>query len=318
MKKKTIEKVLKGVFNSWVKSIKDESLKRLVKRDTIITGGSIVSLLTDEKVNDFDLYFKTLKTTEAVAKYYVERYLNIKKKSNEGISTPISVKVEEDRVRIVVKSSGIDAITSDDEGYRYFEGLEPGSEEQAEFLGSAFDPDHPESETFVETALNIAEHKQKCEKYDPVMLTDNAISLKGDIQLIIRFYGDADEIHENYDFVHCTNYWESDTGKLHLRKVALESILTKELIYTGSLYPICSMIRARKFIRRGWSINAGQYLKMAFQINELILKDVNVLREQLIGVDVAYFRQLLSMIETGREGEIDAIYISELVDRLHE
>ena len=34
------------------------------------------------------------------------------------------------------------------------------------------------------------------------------------------------------------------------------------------------MIRTRKFLKRGWHINAGQYLKMCFQISELDLSDI--------------------------------------------
>ena len=48
-------------------------------------------------------------------------------------------------------------------------------------------------------------------------------------------------------------------------------LLARQLVYQGSKYPICSMIRTRKFLQRGWHINAGQYLKMAFQVSELDL-----------------------------------------------
>ena len=61
----------------------------------------------------------------------------------------------------------------------------------------------------------------------------------------------------------------------------------------GSKYPLCSIIRTRKFIQRGYTINAGQYLKMAMQLNELDLKDVSVLQDQLIGVDSAYFDMVI-------------------------
>ena len=56
---------------------------------------------------------------------------------------------------------------------------------------------------------------------------------------------DPAKIHENYDYIHCMNYWTYETG-LVLRGDALESILTKQLAYKGSLYPLCSIFRARK------------------------------------------------------------------------
>src|SRR3546814_2527635 len=87
----------------------------------------------------------------------------------------------------------------------------------------------------------------------------------------MRFYGEADAIHENDDVVHCTNDWTSKDANLTLRQPALESLLCKELRYVGSKYPVCSVIRLRKFIRRGWVINAGQILKMMMQVSELDL-----------------------------------------------
>lgn len=89
-------------------------------------------------------------------------------------------------------------------------------------------------------------------------MSTNAITLSHRLQIVNRFYGKPDEIHDNYDFVHCTNYWTSWDSELVLRPAALEALLTRELRYVGSKYPVCSLIRVRKFTARGWSINAGQ------------------------------------------------------------
>lgn len=140
------------------------------------------------------------------------------------------------------------------------------------------------------------------------------------IQLVIRFYGEPDKIHENYDFVHCTNYWISKTGELVLRQEALEAILNKELKYVGSKYPLCSIIRTRKFINRGWTINAGQYLKMCMQLNQLDLKDIKVLEDQLVGVDSGYFSVLIDVLQKKKESEkdweIDNSYVAAIVDKI--
>jgi len=158
------------------------------------------------------------------------------------------------------------------------------------------------------------------EKYYAKFITSNAISLSNKVQLVIRLYGNADEIHENYDFQHVTNYWESGNGRLTLRQEALESLLARELIYQGSLYPLCSIIRTRKFIKRGWHINAGQYLKMCFQVSQLDLKDVKVLEEQLIGVDTTYFSWLIDRmkddLEKNKIEKIDSNYVCKIVDEI--
>src|SRR3546814_2858608 len=84
--------------------------------------------------------------------------------------------------------------------------------------------------------------------------------------------------------------WSSDVCSSDL----LESLLCKELRYVGSKYPVCSVIRLRKLIRRGWVINAGQILKMMMQVSELDLTNPAVLQDQLTGVDSAYFIELMS------------------------
>ena len=56
-----------------------------------------------------------------------------------------------------------------------------------------------------------------------------------------------------------------------------------------------------KYLERGYHINAGQYVKMCFQLNELDLKDVKVLEDQLTGVDTAYFKMMVDAIQKHME-----------------
>ena len=72
MQAKTIKKVLAEKINEWLNTITDESVRKLAKENTIVTGGSIVSMLLSEPVNDYDIYFKTKESCKAVAEYYVE------------------------------------------------------------------------------------------------------------------------------------------------------------------------------------------------------------------------------------------------------
>jgi hypothetical protein len=132
------------------------------------------------------------------------------------------------------------------------------------------------------------------------------------VQVIFRFTGPPEEIHHNFDFVHCTN-WYAD-GELHLNQAALEAILSKELQYIGSLYPICSVFRIKKFLQRGWTITAGTMLKISWDISELDLSQREVLQEQLVGMDAAYFHQVIALL---REGDtIDRTYLYELINRV--
>lgn len=167
---------------------------------------------------------------------------------------------------------------------------------------------------------NLTENKEEKPKYRPVYLTSNAITLSDKIQIIIRFYGEVEEIHKNYDFAHCTCAWSSWDNNIVLPIKALECIINKELYYIGSKYPLCSIIRSRKFLNRGYTINAGQYLKMCLQLNELDLHNIEVLKDQLTGVDSAYFnmaiKEISKRIENDSEWKIDNSYLFEVINRI--
>lgn len=293
MKAKTIKSVLQKKHNDFVASIKDEEVRKLVEKNSIITGGAIVSLLQNEKVNDFDYYFTNKETVLKVAKYFVDQF-------NREKDHKVTVIEEDDRVKIMVRSKGIAGEPQDYES----------------------DENELEAATlFVNDDSSVDELKdQENPKYCPVFLSTNAISLTGKIQLVMRFYGDADQIHENYDFVHATCFWRSEDNFLSLPREALEAIITKELIYVGSKYPLCSIFRTKKFIKRGWHINAGQYIKMALQLNKMDLLDIKVLEDQLTGVDSAYFMKVIQNIKDKQEDnpdfKLDNNYLFEVINRI--
>jgi hypothetical protein len=320
MKTKTINSVINKKFDEWLASIQDEEVRKVVNKNTVLTGGSIASMLLREKVNDFDFYFRNIETAAAVADYYLAQFRKNPPPSFKGgkeVQMWVEVEAEQEtnlpgepllgvlkqvtpgRVRIHIKSAGIAGEESSKTSYEYFESAPP--EDAGEY---------------VERTLEVKKDMEEKPDYRPVFLTSNAISLSGDVQLILRFYGEPAQIHENYDYVHATNYWTSWDRKVTLRPEALECLLTKELRYIGSKYPICSLIRARKFIQREWTINAGQFLKIAFQVNELDMNDYKVLEEQLVGMDVAYFGQVLAALREKDPEKINKAYLTEIIDRI--
>lgn len=323
MKTKTIQKIISNKFNEWIESIDDTNVQELVKANTIISGGCIPSMLLKEQVNDFDVYFTNKETVKSVAEYYVKQFTKDHGEVQifvfDGDNPPKGDEIgsnsliEPGRIKIYIKSAGVASETKDD-GYQYFESRP--EEEAEDYINDVVDALKNEE-------LKTDTYNAK-PKYRPVFISANAITLSNKIQIVIRFYGDPDVIHQHYDYVHCTSYWLSSTGKLYLKPAAIEAILTKELVYVGSKYPLCSIIRTRKFIKRGWSINAGQYLKMCFQLSKLDLTDIRTLEEQLTGVDAAYFAQLINGLknheekqkEEGKEFKLEYGYLSTIIDKI--
>ena len=317
MKRKTINAVITKKFEEWAASIEDEEVKKLVKKNTVITGGCIASMINNEKVSDFDVYFTNQETVIAVAKYYIRKFQEmkpdgpeIKLYTNEDLANPDSepskefaktenrdeeladfyelnsLNKEDGRVIIFIRSSGIASETEID--------LEDCENPLDEGVASTCDSDKP--------------------KYRPVFFSSNAITLSDKIQIVTRFYGDAEQIHSNFDYIHATNYWASAEGKVVFGIEAYEACHNKELIYVGSKYPVCSLFRMRKFISRGFTITAGEILKIAMNINEFDLKDVRVLRDQLIGVDSAYFNNLIAKIKGKKD--IDRHYLTAIINKM--
>lgn len=296
MKRKTINKVIEKKIENWAASVDDSGIARIIRNKTVVTGGCIASMLLREKVNDFDVYFQDRDSLIAVVNYYKDKWLA---DNPQYVGREVRVNLDEEtgRVSLYIKSTGV------------LESNEKSKEETEEAEEYLLDDliDDGQSEERV---------KEEKPRYRPLFLTSNAITLSDKIQIVIRFYGDPKEIHENYDFVHCTNYWTNQDGVV-LNQAALESLLTKELYYCGSKYPVCSIIRSRKFINRGWTINAGQYLKMVLQANELNLKDPQVLQDQLVGVDAAFFYRVLETLEKRDTGtEVTVPYLVEIINRI--
>jgi hypothetical protein len=309
MKKKTINAIICKKFDDWVAHIEDDSVKKLIVQHSIITGGCIASMLLKEKINDFDVYFTNKETVKAVAEYYVKEFNEknaqsgyvldgaVENDNNINQSGGVALNMTSDRIKIIFESNGVvkeeGAITDEDE-----------------------------LEGWLDSKPEVSEETKP--KYRPIYLSCNAITLSNGIQIVIRFYGEPDIIHDNYDFVHCTNYWASKERSVILKQSALESLLAKELVYIGSKYPLASVIRTRKFINRGFTINAGQYLKMAFQISKLDLTDISILEDQLVGVDVAYFSTLIDALqkhsekqkEENKEFKLDYSYLASIVDKI--
>jgi hypothetical protein len=332
-KSSTIKKDLRRKIDDWLETIEDTEVRAMAKRDTIVTGGAIASMLDGQKVNDYDVYFKTMETTVAVATYYVNQFNKEKGKLKSIVKSynpvvkvfdAVNIKgIQEKRVGVFIKSAGIAGET--EEAYNYFE-MRPESEADDFIDGMSADDRAIEevigqemlNDDVVSSAVDLAnDMKPQKKKYRPIFMSENAITLSDKIQIVTRFFGSPEEIHNNYDYAHAMCYYERGTDNLVLKPEALECILSKTLIYRGSLYPIASIFRVRKFLERGWRITAGQLMKIMFQISALDLSDKQVLREQLVGVDQMYMHQLINALKEA-EGRIDETYLMKVIDEIFE
>lgn len=282
MQVKTIKKVLINKMDEWLMSIDDEKLRVEVKDNILVSGGSITSMLLNEPVNDYDVYIQDMDVLIRLADYYCPN------------------KVLDGRLKDkYLKDFNINEYSKDSEMGVRLNTLKPNQVKlNIESVG-----------------ITPIVKEDSDEKYQVSFLSQNAISLTGDLQIVLRFNGDNEQIHKTFDFMHATNFFTFKDGLVTNIK-ALESIISKTLFYQGSLYPLTSIIRMKKFIKRGWNIGAGEILKIMFQISELDLKDPQILEEQLIGVDIAYFGTLIDVLRGVKRETITSQYLSALIDKI--
>lgn len=114
--------------------------------------------------------------------------------------------------------------------------------------------------------------------------TQNGYTLNFDgtiIQLVTRFTGPPERVFKSFDFEHCKAFYDYATGELVYNE---ELIMSKKLVYTGEdNYPLNTMKRLVKFIRRGYDIDNESVLALAKKLSAMDLEDETVLKEQLIG-----------------------------------
>ncbi len=292
MKTKTITKIISKKLNEWLETITDMILRDDVKDQLLVSGGSIASMLLKTPVNDFDIYIKDMEVLLKLAKYYCKG------------------KVLDGRKRDEYLKNRFPNIPND--GYIEIDG------EKEKYVAEEYVRISNLKKDQVKLDINGAGQRIEQDeeaKYVPVFLSQNAISLKNDIQIVLRFHGSPEQIHETFDYIHATNYFTFKDG-LVLNKEALESLITKNLVYQGSLYPVTSIIRMKKFIGRGFTMNAGEVLKVLFQVSALDLTDIEVLEEQLIGVDVAYFSTLIEALRGVEKEKMTPAYMNTMIDRI--
>jgi hypothetical protein len=305
MQIKTIERSIKVKLEEWLNTITDETLRKDVKENLLLSGGSITSMFLNEPVNDYDIYLMDIDVCKRIAQYYIQAISGITildgrekeklvaefNKMYEGINN-----LGEGKFGIDLNNSHAISLRNlkDDQIKLYFEGAKGGLK------------------------VNESVETEKL-NYTPLYFSPNAISLSHNIQIVLRFWGTAEEIHKTFDYIHATNYFTFKEGFVR-NLAAVESILTKQLKYQGSYYPVTSIIRAKKFLKRGFNINAGELLKIMFQISTLDLSNPDVLEEQLIGVDVAYFDLIITALrnkfESDKDFKLSTEYFNALIDRI--
>ena len=85
---------------------------------------------------------------------------------------------------------------------------------------------------------------------DGKWITENAVTLKNHLQLIIKHYGSPEEIRKTFDFVHCMPYYDLWDDRLYISRRQYDCCVNKILEINNSTN--LTTWRENKFKERGY------------------------------------------------------------------
>lgn len=158
--------------------------------------------------------------------------------------------------------------------------------------------------------------------------TSNAITYKNEngpnIQLIIHPLMMLDDVHDlinSFDYTICMGAYDFSEDEFILHDRFLEHLARKELYYNiKARYPIASLFRLHKFLKRGYTISGIEIIKLGLSINNINISDNRKLSEHINGIDVSILQDLCNCLNNTEEYNfekfIDFIdqYTSEKLD----
>lgn len=125
-------------------------------------------------------------------------------------------------------------------------------------------------------------------------------------QLIVLpdLFGDPKTIFGYYDFTVCmAAYQFFEDGKNEgfvFGDDFFKHIGQRRLVFhTGTMFPICSMLRVMKYIKKGFFITGMEILKIGLSIHSLKIETYADLRRQLQGIDTAFLADLTTQMKPG-------------------
>jgi hypothetical protein len=77
MQTKTIQKVITKKLEEWLSTIDNEYLVKKLRKNILVSGGSITSMLLNEEVNDYDIYINDMDVLKSLVQYYIEPFSDI-------------------------------------------------------------------------------------------------------------------------------------------------------------------------------------------------------------------------------------------------
>lgn len=125
--------------------------------------------------------------------------------------------------------------------------------------------------------------------------TPNCVTINTDfvkVQLCKYNYPTMARLVESFDFAHVQIAYDVFTQDVTYTEQAKEAFISRTTTFTGSEYPLSSLIRISKYYERGWITGRGligEVLLIFKAILERGFKDYEDFKDQLNAVDLNFF-----------------------------
>lgn len=161
-------------------------------------------------------------------------------------------------------------------------------------------------------------------EFDQFAVTPNAESYSRNglkIQLIIMsslICENPVDIIKQFDYSVCMGAFDVESDAFILDPLFLEDVSRRELRYNISAkYPIASLFRLRKYLKKGYTISGLEMVKLGCAINNLQMKSYRDLRDQLQGIDTLFLMDLTNKLGSSEYGskEYDFSVFTSLLEK---
>lgn len=138
--------------------------------------------------------------------------------------------------------------------------------------------------------------------------TDSALSVIDEghrVQLIKVITGTPEEVIKSFDFTICQAAYDFESGFIFGPEFFLHLAQRRLVFNISAEYPICSLYRLQKFIKRGFQFSGIDAIKLGLRIQALRLATVEDLRRQLMGIDTLFLKDLTDSLVGEAEKRYD-------------
>jgi hypothetical protein len=127
------------------------------------------------------------------------------------------------------------------------------------------------------------------------------------IQLIKKIFASTPEgVMDNFDFTVCECVYLPKTQEFVMGENFLADLCGRRLVYNiNAKYPIASLWRVNKYVKKGFKLAAIESIKLALCINNLNIKNYQDLKEQLEGIDTLFLAELTDVLIKNENKEYD-------------